>query len=124
MTRNPWEQSRSFKRFMKLKSGPSFTYPEPGGESVSLAAPSKHKLFIKYCPDCTGIMSVVRSWNIESEDALKFRLEHQIQDAQNIELRKLTQSMNVIIEKQEAELVEVKAKNKVLEEGNDWFQKW
>lgn len=109
---------------MKLTSGPSFTYPEPGGESVSMAAPSKHKLFIKYCADCTGVMSVVRSWNIEAEEALKFRLEHNVQDAQNTALRKLTQSMNLIIEQQEAEIVEVKAKNKLLEEGNDWFSKW
>lgn len=109
---------------MKLTSGPSFTYPNPGGESLQMAAPSKHQLFIKYCPDCVGVLNVVRSWNQESEDAMKFRLEHQVQEGQNIELRKLTQNMNNIIERQEAELMEERAKNKLLEEGNEWFHKW
>ena len=98
--------------------------PEPGGESIPLLAPSKHRLFVKYCSDCIGIIQLVRSWNSEVEDALRFRIEYGIMDQQLLELRKLIGNLNVIIEDQEKALNKEIAKNKELEEANAWFHNW
>lgn len=109
---------------MKIKKGHFFSLPETGGESIPLCAPAKHNLYVKYCNDCIGIISLVRSWNTEVEDALRFRNEHGVLDQQIIELRKLIGNLNIIIENQETSLNKEVAKNKVLEEANSWFTNW
>lgn len=109
---------------MKVKKGHFFTLPNPGGESIALSAPAKHRLFVKYCSDCVGVINLVRSWNAEVEDALRFRLEYGSMDHQNAELRKLIGKLNVIIENQENDLIKEAAKNKELEEANAWFHNW
>jgi len=109
---------------MKVKRGHFFTLPNAGGESILLSAPAKHRLFVKYCSDCVGIINLVRSWNTEVEDALRFRIEYGAMDQQNSELRKLIIKLNVIIENQEKDLLKEVAKNKELEEANAWFHNW
>ena len=114
----------SYTRHMKIKRGHFFSLPETGGESIPLCAPARHKLYVKYCNDCIGIISLVRSWNTEVEDAMRFRIEHGVLDQQIVELRKLIGNLNIIIENQEVALNKEVAKNKELEEANSWFANW
>lgn len=123
-TLNPWEQSSAYTRTMKQKRGHFFSLPKSSGECIPLAAPSNHKLFVRYCNECIGMIALVRSWNLEVEDAMRFRLEHGAMDQQNAELRKLIAKLNGIIETQEESLLKEMAKNKELEEANAWFNNW
>ena len=109
---------------MKIKKGHFFSLPETGGESIALSAPARHKLYVKYCNDCIGIISLVRSWNTEVEEALRFRIEHGVLDQQIVELKKLVGNLNNIIENQEIALNKEVAKNNLLEEANSWFTNW
>jgi hypothetical protein len=45
---HPWDKSHSFRKELRSKKGSNATFPS-GGKSLSVFAPSKHRLFIKYC---------------------------------------------------------------------------
>ena len=51
---NPWERSNQYRRIEKNRAGGKFEYPRTMGESIELAVPQSHELYIKYCKDCIG----------------------------------------------------------------------
>ena len=62
---NPWEKGKgTFRGMMKAEHGSKFKIPV-GGETIQIHAPSKHTLFVNYCKDCIGFMSLVFHWNRE-----------------------------------------------------------
>ena len=123
-TLNSWEQSRSFKRMMRVKRGPSYDYPNAGGESVMLAAPTNHKLFVRYCHDCIGIIALVKNWNLEVEASLKFKADYGRIDEKIEEFKRLIRSLQDIIENKEKDIMNLEARNKELEDAKEWFETW
>lgn len=74
-TLNEWEKSRSYRRKLRQDKSPAYTYPEAGGESIQLNVPCGFKLFVRYCPDCIGIVNLVKNWNEEIESAIRFKTD-------------------------------------------------
>lgn len=121
---NPWEESRGYQRVMRIRRGPSYNFPDAGGESYSLFAPSFKKLFVRHCRECTGLALIVKSWNLDIEDAFRFRADfHQI-DSVVREMRDLIDRLQGVVAGQEREILDLKADNSYLHTANSWFDKW
>ncbi len=123
-TLNPWEQSRAFRRLQRQRGAPSYQYPDAGGESVYIKAPSNYKLFVRHCGNCIGIMQLVKSWNTEIETAFRQMADYQIVDAQIAEFKKLIAHLTLMVADKEAEVIRLNTKNTELEVANAWFDKW
>lgn len=122
-TLNPWEQSRGYRRLERLRKGPSHQFPN-GGESISIAAPHAFKVFVRPCRECTGVVSVVRSWNQEVEKCMNFYAEHGSIDNKVTEYKRVIKSLQSIIEEKEMEVIDLIRKNNLLENASQWFDKW
>ena len=123
-TLNPWDQSRGFRRIMRIKKGGAFKPPDLEGESIALAAPTNKKLFVRYCKDCIGMTAFVKGWNKEVEDSLKFKADFANVDSHIQEFRVLIDKLNGTIEGQEQKIVDLLAYTSKLETANAWFEKW
>jgi len=123
-TLNPWDQSRGFRRLMRIKKGGSYKPPDLEGESMTLAAPTNKKLYVRYCKDCIGLTMFIKGWNKEVEDSLKFKADFANVDSHIQEFRSLIDKLNGTIEGQERKIVELLAYTSKLETANAWFEKW
>lgn len=123
-TLNPWDQSRGFRRIMRIKKGGACKPPDMEGESFSIAAPSNKKLFVRYCKDCIGMSIFIKGWNSEVEESLKFKADFANIDNHIQEYRNLIGKLNVTIENQEKQIVELLDRTHKLETANAWFEKW
>lgn len=123
-TLNPWDQSRGFRRIMRIKKGGACKPPNMEGESFSLAAPTNKKLFVRYCKDCIGMAIFIKGWNSEVEESLKFKADFANIDAHIQEFRILIDKLNGTIEHQEKQIVDLLEHKHKLETANAWFEKW
>jgi hypothetical protein len=123
-TLNPWEQSKGFKRSIRITNNPTYEYPESGGGSVGMYAPRNKKLFIKYCDQCIGIMKLVKTWNFEVENCLNFMTTCKILESELIEFKKVNMSLNSLLADKELEIFHLTKHIEDLEQANSWFKKW
>jgi hypothetical protein len=67
----PWEYGRNFKEQKLMETGYEYKLPSgPVGTVIDLYAPSRHKLLVKYCPHCIGVIAMVHDWNEAVEKGL------------------------------------------------------
>jgi uncharacterized coiled-coil protein SlyX len=123
-TLNPWDQSRGYRRIMRIKKGGAVKPPDLEGESISLAAPSNKKLFVRYCKDCIGLAIFIKDWNREVELSMKFKADFANVDALIQEYRQVIEKLNNTIEGQERQIVQLLDRTSKLETANAWFEKW
>ena len=123
-TLNPWDQSRGYRRLMRIKKGGAAKPPNVDGESISIAAPSKQKLFIRYCKDCIGLAVFIKDWNREVELSMKFKADFSNIDGLIQEYRTVIDKLNSTIETQEQKIVNLLQHTTELETANAWFEKW
>eukprot|EP01038_Epipyxis_sp_PR26KG_P005875 gene5875-8102_t len=121
-TLNPWEQSRSYRRILRQKLKPKLH--DVKGESVTLFAPKNQKLFIKYCEQCIGVTKLVRDWNVEVEEALKFKTDRRVYEGQIAELKRVVNTLTDEITRQEVDIAHLKSINGEMEVSSAWFEKW
>lgn len=115
----PWEQTQLYAEMKQHDSATTFQ-TQHGGSCISLHAPSRHRLFIKYCKDCVGMMSFVREWNEDVEKAFK----NVLQEKQNIELKRTVNRLNDLLITQGKEMVSMKAELDSVNSANAWFRRW
>jgi L-lactate utilization protein LutC len=123
-TLNPWDESRGYRRLMRIKKGGAAKPPDVEGESIALAAPSKKKLFVRYCKECIGLSMFIKDWNREVELSLKFKADFCNIDNLIQEYRSVIEKLNGTIEGQETEIVRLLERTSKLETANAWFEKW
>ena len=119
-----WDKSKMFKKQMKINHGPSYKLPKTGGGIINLAAPGKHKIFVRYCNTCIGVMSFIHEWNQSIEEGLKRNVENLSYEANLLKLKNSIINLNKIVEDQETELVEVKKKYYTLQKSGKWMEDW
>lgn len=66
----PWEYGKMFLEQKVNETGYAYKLPKVKAALVDLHAPSRHKLLVRYCPDCIGLMTLVHEWNEAVEDGL------------------------------------------------------
>ena len=72
----PWEYGRNFKEQKLMETGYEYKLPTgPVGRVIDLYAPSRHKLLVKYCPHCIGVIAMVHDWNEAVEKGLAMNLD-------------------------------------------------
>lgn len=123
-TLNPWDQSRGYRRLMRIKKGGAAKPPDVVGESIALAAPSNKKLFVRYCRECIGLAVFIKDWNREVELSMKFKADFCNIDNLVQEYRSVIDKLNGTIEHQEKEIVRLLERTGKLETANAWFEKW
>lgn len=121
---NPWEQSRGYKRIQKFKRGDSYQLPDTGGQSMPLQAPRDCTLFIRHCSKCIGVISLVRNWSKDIEEALRYQLEAKSMVAELAELKRLVSNLQNIIENQQEDYKVLLEKSQQVETAGAWFDKW
>ena len=119
-----WDKSKMFKKQMKVKHGHSYKLPKTGGGTINLSAPGKHKVFVRYCNTCIGVMSFVHEWNQSIEEGLRRNVENLSYEANLQKLKNSIMSLNKIIEDQEKELLELKKKYYTLQNSGKWMEDW
>ena len=123
-TLNPWDQSRGYRRIMRKTVNHAYKPPVTNGGSFQIAAPSQHKLFVRYCSECIGLIAVVKSWNSEVEDSLQFKADNIDITRVLDEFRNLINRLNATIEQQEVKIVRLEERNKELTKSQRWFARW
>ena len=121
---NAWEKGKMFKKVMKHNRGPRYKLPNTGGESISLATPQTHELFVRYCKDCVGVMQFVRAWNFEVEDSLRYKSEGQIMEREIENLKNTINSLNNIIQTQEQDIVDKEKKITLMKNSSQFMTQW
>jgi hypothetical protein len=71
-----------------------------------------------------GVVAVVKSWNQEVENCMKFQAEHGQVEAKISEFKRVIRSLQSIITEKELEVMQLTNKNNLLEEASQWFDKW
>jgi hypothetical protein len=66
----PWENGKKFKELKLNESGYEYRLPKTPVAVVDLHGPSRHKLLVRYCTDCVGVMALVHDWNEAVEESL------------------------------------------------------
>jgi hypothetical protein len=117
--KNPWEKSKSYKIFKELSLNSTLKIPKEG-QSISLYAPSRHRLFVKYCKTCIGVMSFVSEWNKDVEVAFYRRIEGRTND----ELRATINKLNEFILEQSSECESLRKELSSMKKGSKWFETW
>ena len=124
-TENPWEHSRSFRRYCRLLKGPTFNYPTHlNGECIDVTAPTNFKVYVRHCTDCIGMISFVKSWNDTIEEAIRFKVEYAAIDTKIEDFKKLINNLQDIIITKDKDVQDLTHKLQVYEETNHWFLKW
>lgn len=121
---NPWEEGKAFQSYMKSQKGSSYKVPNVGGGALPLSRPSGHKLYIRRCQDCLGVLSLVASWNSTTEEALRLLNQSRRYDEHVVELKATLQSLNSIIASQQAEINMLESQKNEVMATNKWFDKW
>lgn len=113
---NPWEQGHAYQMYKRIN-------PErlrSGGASLNLYAPNRHRLYIKYCRSCVGVMSLVHDWNKDVEIALGAKLTEDTTE----ELKRVVRNLNTVIidlsNKVERQTAEIEG----YEKGSKWWTEW
>lgn len=119
-----WDKSKMFKKQMKINHGQSYKLPQTGGGTINVSAPGKHKVFVKYCNSCIGVMSFVHEWNQSIEEGLKRNVESLSYEANMQKLKVAMMNLNKIIEDQETELIDMKKKYFTLQKSGKWMEDW
>ncbi|KAJ1436832.1 hypothetical protein B484DRAFT_248264 [Ochromonadaceae sp. CCMP2298] len=123
-TLNPWDQSHGYKRIQRLEKGHAYKMPAAEGESFQLAAPIAKRLYVRYCRECIGMTALIKDWNNEVEESLKFKADFSNVDKIIQEFRGLVIRLNGTIAHQERQIVDLTDRNHNLERANMWFEKW
>lgn len=118
-TKNPWDQGQQYKKWKHVETGRPYK-PVKEGHCIDLYAPSRHKLFVKYCKACVGVMTIVETWNKDVEAAFKRRIDSQT----NEELRQSIRNLNTFICEQGDKIEKLTVENERLKKGPKWFASW
>jgi hypothetical protein len=90
--KNPWDHSTSYALYRERKDQMKFSLPSgtSSGSSINLYAPSRHRLYVRYCKQCIGVMTFVTEWNSDIEKLIQKRVESKT----NEELRQVIRNLN------------------------------
>ena len=113
---NPWEQGLAYQVYKRVNPERLRT----GGASLNLYAPNRHRLYIKYCRSCVGVMSLVSDWNKDVEKALAAKMTKDTND----ELRKVIQNLNSVILELSKKLNNQTEAIQGYEKGSKWWTEW
>jgi hypothetical protein len=113
---NPWEQGHAYQVYKRIDPDRLKT----GGATVNLYAPSRHRLYIKYCRSCVGVMSLVHDWNADVEMALGVKMAEDT----NLELRKVIHSLNTVMSEMSTKISMQTETIEGFEKGSKWWTEW
>jgi hypothetical protein len=108
---------------IQTKAKGSFNSSTPGA-AIQLHAPSSHRLYVNYCKECIGIMSLVQDWNYNVEEGLHQMERNQKISTENELLKTTVSKLNDIILRQEEENEGLRNETAELKANEAWFQKW
>ncbi len=117
--KNPWDRSKSYAIFRQRKDQMPLSLPS-GGNSINLYAPSRHRLYIKYCKQCIGIMTFIAEWNTDVEKMLKQRIEGRT----NEELRQIIRNLNDYLIDKSEECEKLSQELYGIKNGAKYVQTW
>lgn len=117
--KNPWE-NKAYKRYKELMGKGSVMSMPTEITTISMYAPSKHRLLVRYCRQCIGVMSLVAEWNGDVQEAFKTRVDAK----SNEELRKVIRNLNEFIFEQADKYDKLHSEFELLKKGNKWFDTW
>jgi hypothetical protein len=113
---NPWEQGHAYQVYKRINPERLKT----GGATLNLYAPCRHRLYIKYCRSCVGIMSLVNDWNKDVEIAINTKMA----DDTNKELREVIKNLNRVIAEMTSKMATQSEVIDGFEKGNKWWGEW
>mmetsp|Transcript_6292 Transcript_6292/g.10278 ORF Transcript_6292/g.10278 Transcript_6292/m.10278 type:complete len:1525 (+) Transcript_6292:40-4614(+) len=114
--KNPWEQGHAYQVYKRVNPERLRT----GGATLNLYAPCRHRLYIKYCRQCVGIMSLVNDWNKDVEMAINTKMA----DDTVKELREVVKNLNATIAEMKYTISAQTEKIDEFEKGNKWWGEW
>jgi hypothetical protein len=120
---SPWEQGKAFAKGQRNLKGKMYN-PHSGGATISLHSPASHKLYVNYCKECVGVMSMVALWNSEVERAVQHLNNG---DRMVIEMENMKRSVAAIqqvVLQQEIENQRLVERNVALEARSEWMDHW
>ena len=118
----PW-QSKAYKRYKEVMGTAKHVPHVPQGNcgsTISMYAPSKHRLFVKYCRSCVGVMTLIADWNADVEEAFESRVEARTND----ELRKVIRNLNDFICDQADKYERLRAEHESMKKATRWMETW
>jgi hypothetical protein len=113
---NPWEQGHAYQVYKRIDPERLKT----GGATLNLYAPCRHRLYIKYCRSCVGVMSLVNDWNKDVEIALGTKMTADTND----ELKKVVQNLNTVILDMSKKIGAQSEEIASLDKGSKWWTEW
>lgn len=120
---NPWEHSNYYRK-LKIFDSRKVVFLPSGGGCLHLYAPSKFALYVKYCKDCVGVMTLIQDWNHSIEHAFRLTFEYKNFEANRIRLESELKDLNDTVRKQRQHIKELTDRKNVLEGGSAWFETW
>lgn len=102
--RLPWEYGKMFKEQKLSETGYEYKMPRVPVSVVDLHAPSRHKLLVRYCSDCVGLMTLAHDWNEAVEEGLRANVDK----LQAHGLRQLVRSLTDTTAAQAKEIIELR----------------
>lgn len=117
--KHPWD-NKAYKRYNDLAGNKKKDIPNHEGSSINMYAPSKHRLFVKYCRQCVGVMTLVYDWNQDVAEAFQSKIEGKT----NEELRQVIRNLNSFIFEQSDKYEKLNTEYELLKKGSKWFTTW
>ena len=117
--KNPWDLSSSYAVYRERKDQIKLSFPS-GGNSINLYAPSRHRLYVKYCKQCIGIMTFVTDWNQDIEKLIQKRVESKT----NEELRQVIRNLNDYLIDKSEECEKLARELEVVKGGKKYLNVW
>lgn len=117
--KNPWDQSHAYAIYRERKDQIKLSMPS-GGNSINLYAPSRHRLYVKYCKQCIGIMTFVTDWNSDIEKMIQKRIESKT----NEELRQVIRNLNDYLIDKSEECEKLKIELDTIRSGGKYLSVW
>jgi hypothetical protein len=117
--RNPWDLSASYAIYRENRDQRKLALPS-GGNSINLYAPSRHRLYVKYCKQCIGIMTFVTDWNADIEKLIQKRVESKT----NEELRQVIRNLNDYLIDKTEECEKLAGELEVIKGGKKYLNVW
>jgi hypothetical protein len=117
--KNPWDLSSSYAIYRERKDQIKLSLPS-GGNSINLYAPSRHRLYVKYCKQCIGIMTFVTDWNSDIEKLIQKRVESKT----NEELRQVIRNLNDYLIDKTEECEKLAGELETLKGGRKYLNVW
>lgn len=121
---NPWNRSHIYKLEKKKQVGALVKFDKIGGESLPLAAPSSHCLYVRYCTECVGALTFIRGWDTDVEEALGLRSNYLKLMPEINNMKSTIGRLNDIIADQERDIVKLMTRNAELERSTKWMEEW